>query len=36
MFYNFKLIFKNVGYRGIKLKEEGYPVEVVFPKEGSG
>ncbi|HGM3506192.1 TPA: extracellular solute-binding protein [Clostridioides difficile] len=24
------------GYRGIKLKEEGYPVEVVFPKEGSG
>ena len=24
------------GNRGIKLKEEGYPVEVVFPKEGSG
>ncbi|MCC0685027.1 putative 2-aminoethylphosphonate ABC transporter substrate-binding protein [Clostridioides sp. ZZV15-6383] len=24
------------GNRGIKLKDEGYPVEVVFPKEGSG
>ncbi|OFU31120.1 putative 2-aminoethylphosphonate ABC transporter substrate-binding protein, partial [Clostridium sp. HMSC19B12] len=24
------------GNRGIKLKGEGYPVEVVFPKEGSG
>ncbi|CZR98952.1 MULTISPECIES: putative 2-aminoethylphosphonate ABC transporter substrate-binding protein [Clostridioides] len=24
------------GNRGIKLKEEGYPVQVVFPKEGSG
>ena len=25
-----------MGYKGLAMKQEGYPVDVIFPKEGSG